>query len=408
VATAIRPIAEGWLGPRRIREVILEATSRCNLRCLYCAVSQPGYVGRDLEGDADSIFRDIIALNPGEVQINGHGETTMLPGWVRLADLLTQSRVAVTLTSNLARAFEPHEIETLARLSRLTVSCDTADPRLYALLRRGGRLDRIEANLRAIRTVARSQGTRGPFIAINCTFSHRVVAGLSELVRWGARLDLDAVALTNLVVYPGLPGKLVLRHPAQVDPVGAQRSIEDATRVASELGLKFFTMGGLDEDLDRAVRSMNDGQLQLASFDENERAPLVPAAGAVMDRPVAATPTHTVPPGLTRDCVDPWEQVFVHADGGVSLCCWAGTVGNLQDASLADIVTSAGARALRRELLTGELSHSCQVCPARGLTTIPALQSRLDRLELPPGVFARAMRELSRRLVEIRKTLMRS
>lgn len=430
---------EALLQPR-MREVIVEATSRCNLRCLYCAVSQPGYVGRDLEGDPQAILRGIVELGPREVQINGHGETTMLPGWVELARLLTESGVPVTLTSNLARPYESRELEALSRLMRLTVSCDSSDPALYARLRRGGRLEQLEQNLDAIRGAARVRGERGPRIAINCTFSHLVVAGLPELVRWAARKDLDAVALTNLVVYPGLPGKLVLRHPAQVDPLGTQRSVAEARRIARELGLDFYTMGGLDEDLERAAAEVRSGRTRLVDVDPRELVPQAPknarpatsagrsnAAASAVDRaatvaaseaspsaalatpaPAPTTPAHSVPAGMTRDCVDPWEYAFVHADGGVSLCCWAPAIGNLRDASLAELVRGAQARAMRVELLSGTLGPACGACPARGSVTPRELEQRVQKLLSRPRFLQAGLRRLRELAKRARRGLRRS
>ncbi|MCC7012042.1 MAG: radical SAM protein [Planctomycetes bacterium] len=440
---------EALLQPR-MREVIVEATSRCNLRCLYCAVSQPGYVGRDLEGDPQAILRGIVELGPREVQINGHGETTMLPGWVELARLLTESGVPVTLTSNLARPYESRELEALSRLMRLTVSCDSSDPALYARLRRGGRLEQLEANLDAIRNAARARGERGPRIAINCTFSHLVVAGLPELVRWAARKDLDAVALTNLVVYPGLPGKLVLRHPAQVDPLGTQRSVAEAQRIARELGLDFYTMGGLDEDLERAAAEVRAGRARLVDASQRELVPpspknarsapsvehanaaadaadevsataaLAPSPDAgpaspsgsteplAPDAPAPSTPAHSVPAGMTRDCVDPWEYAFVHADGGVSLCCWAPAIGNLRDASLAELVRGAQARAMRVELLSGTLGPACGACPARGSVTPHELEQRVQKLLSRPRFLQAGLRRLRELAKRARRRLRRS
>jgi MoaA/NifB/PqqE/SkfB family radical SAM enzyme len=37
----------------RPRVVFVELTSRCNVRCIYCPVSLPEYVGRDLEFDVE-------------------------------------------------------------------------------------------------------------------------------------------------------------------------------------------------------------------------------------------------------------------------------------------------------------------------------------------------------------------
>src|SRR5213079_2481089 len=47
------------LASDRTQVAHLEFTSRCNLRCVYCAVSQPTYSGRDLEHEQlESIIAD--------------------------------------------------------------------------------------------------------------------------------------------------------------------------------------------------------------------------------------------------------------------------------------------------------------------------------------------------------------
>lgn len=81
--------------------------------------------------------------------------------------------------------------------------------------------------------------------------------------------------------------------------------------------------------------------------------------------------------GLTRDCIDPWDLIFVQASGDVALCCWSRPVGNLKDASLAQIVDGDAARKLREGLLAGELDADCRDCPARGLTSLAQLEQRV-------------------------------
>jgi hypothetical protein len=86
----------------------------------------------------------------------------------------------------------------------------------------------------------------------------------------------------------------------------------------------------------------------------------------------------TLAPGETRDCVDPWTNVFVHADGEVTLCCWAGSVGNLRTASLTSILKGESAQRIRSELLRGEPGEECRRCPARGRTSPSKLRQRVS------------------------------
>lgn len=82
-------------------------------------------------------------------------------------------------------------------------------------------------------------------------------------------------------------------------------------------------------------------------------------------------------PAQTRDCLDPWELVFVRVDGTVALCCFAPHVGNLADAPLPEILDGAAARRVRETLLNGQLDDACRCCPARDWTTTTALAERV-------------------------------
>lgn len=238
----------------RTRVVYVEMTSRCNLRCVYCAVSQPDYVGSDLGVDPDQLVHQIAALEPREVQISGHGETTMLKGWQELAQSLLRRGLPLSIITNLARPHSPAEVEVLSRFFKITVSCDTSDPALFARLRRGGRLEVVEANLKQLIAHCRAQGREPPFIALNCTFSDVTVEGLVELVHYAARLGLSGVSLTNLVPYPEIAAFVHVRHPAEVDPVRAWEQVRAAQSVAKKLGLEFEMMDGLHEVLEGAAR----------------------------------------------------------------------------------------------------------------------------------------------------------
>jgi MoaA/NifB/PqqE/SkfB family radical SAM enzyme len=238
----------------RPREVLLELTSRCSLRCIYCAVSQPDYVGRDLEMGQQEIIDQLVALAPSEFQINGHGETSIVEGWDELALGLMRRGLSLTMTSHLNKPMSDKEIDVFARLQRITVSCDTGDPETYQRLRRGGRLERVANNITRILGACRREGIPGPYIAINCTTTHLNVNGIPELVAWAADLGVSGVALTNLTEYPPIPGCERPLHPTKVDPVRALDAVRRGRLVAQERGIDYETMGDLEESLVQACR----------------------------------------------------------------------------------------------------------------------------------------------------------
>lgn len=86
----------------------------------------------------------------------------------------------------------------------------------------------------------------------------------------------------------------------------------------------------------------------------------------------------------TRDCIDPWFFAMLTSGREVKACCWHPPVGVLAvGGNLDEILNGAAVRALRQQLLEGNLNKHCQSCPARPLTTPEALRKRIER-ELAP------------------------
>lgn len=68
-------------------------------------------------------------------------------------------------------------------------------------------------------------------------------------------------------------------------------------------------------------------------------------------------------------------------DGGVSLCCVRDPIGNLAHQTLAHILRSDAARALRLDLLSGMPDSRCQACGLRSVITPEALQLKVRMLQ---------------------------
>ena len=334
----------------RPRLAIIELTSRCNLRCVYCAVNQSDYRAQDLGGLVEDWLDPLIRLHPREVQISGHGETTILPGWHRTARRLMERGLTLSLSTNMARPFGPEELDVLSRMAKIDVSCDTADPELFASIRRGGELIQLERNLSALVELCRTRSRQQPYIAISAVLTDLTAEGLPALALWAARQGVSGLFLAGLVTHAESPGsEAPLRRPAPVEPDRAARSIADVRRVAEELGLDLNVMSGLET---------------------------VPRQRAANPETAAATV-----PILTRCCTDPWDTLFAHADGEVTLCCYGPPVGNLRAGSFDEAFRGERARRIRAGLLSGELDAHCEQCAARGWTSAEELARRVGEIQ---------------------------
>jgi hypothetical protein len=95
-----------------------------------------------------------------------------------------------------------------------------------------------------------------------------------------------------------------------------------------------------------------------------------------------------MPPGMTRDCVDPWTYIEFTADGDVKPCCIRNPIGNILTDELNSILNSAVARQLRRNILTGTLDTDCIACGLHGPIMIGDFEIKvgdlLKQVVLPP------------------------
>ena len=196
------------LAPQDLTSVHLEFTSSCNLKCTYCAVSQPGYRGQKLASQIlESAVLYLKTRNPGMVFINGHGETTIVKNWENIA-LKLAAEFPVGITSNLSRTFSDTEARAIAQFKMLTVSLDTVDNQLAAQLRRGLNLAILKDNLKKIRKTTKELNIKGPDLILSAGIFDANVFKLRRLAFFALFNDFKHVVFWNYRKYPDLTDAL--------------------------------------------------------------------------------------------------------------------------------------------------------------------------------------------------------
>jgi MoaA/NifB/PqqE/SkfB family radical SAM enzyme len=122
------------------------------------------------------------------VEINNHGETTIINGWEKVAAKLLEASFEVSITSNLAKSFSDEEITALANMT-VYLSIDAVDPELFRKLRLGARLERVLENVRRIQLRKKELNISKPFgwrtILCDATYP-----GVLELINLGLQLGV--------------------------------------------------------------------------------------------------------------------------------------------------------------------------------------------------------------------------
>lgn len=374
------------LGMGAIERVMLDLTTRCNLRCVYCAVSLPDYRGIDMRADVlDKAISDIAELarhQTFKVCINGHGETTMLPHWADICEQLFGFGLELELITNLSKSYSPRELAALSKIRHIIVSIDTVDRELLRKIRRSVDADRIVANICRIRSVAIRDDLPAPFFHFSTGLFDKSVAELHDLAAMAITLQIGSIAFWDLLEYEreaGAADAIVVRGlttigEPELTPLLA--TLDSALELLRRHGVYAEIAGGAIPDLLHRYRSAREHETP------EERQTAITAE----NRPQAAT-DRTDPPVLpqaTRDCTDPWTMVAFRGDGGIAPCCRRPAIGTLAENSLPEILAGSKARELKAGLLSGRLDDHCANCTVKAMTS-PAELARKVRTLVAPG-----------------------
>lgn len=221
-----------------LQSMRVDVNEQCNLRCTYCAVSQPGYEGIPM---AHNLFGAVLALvdaHPGiRIDLNGHGETTFHPGWLGLATQIHDRGAPTTILSNFARLFSEAEATAFARMQTIQISLDAADADFLKEVRRKVSLATIRRNIALIRARAEALGL-APEWTISAGIYDLNVEHLEGLAEFAIANRFAGVTFWTLVEYPVVPGgphARPLESLAPAERAAAQRvvlSVADRLRAA--------------------------------------------------------------------------------------------------------------------------------------------------------------------------------
>ena len=164
----------------------IEFTTNCNLKCVYCAVQNKDYLGRDLDLDSIELFIDQLKTrNVLEVTVSGHGETTTIENWhIHCNHLLTQG-CKLNIITNLSKQLSEEEIDTFSQFNFILVSCDSVDLQIFKRLRKGSDFRTVLYNISSILGKSRSKNRQLPMIGWTTVVCDKNVLGLVDLVNFG-------------------------------------------------------------------------------------------------------------------------------------------------------------------------------------------------------------------------------
>jgi MoaA/NifB/PqqE/SkfB family radical SAM enzyme len=318
--------------PEPPRELYLETTNRCNLRCRTC----PQFWGMDEEATdlTPEQVRRILAQFPtvDRVVLHGIGEPLLNPDLFEIIRAVKE-RGAYTLFNTNGLLLRGALLSKLVRsgLDELRVSIDSASPETYARVRGADGFGFIVANLRRLRAVKSELGLASPEVSLWLTGMKTNVLELPALVNLAADVGVAEVYLQRLV----FSGRgLALQEEALYRRAGEEEMqvVRQAQELAEALGISL-----------RGSGEASSGSL------------LPPPDGA----------------GSYVACRRPWTLMYVTANGNVLPCCIAPftgvpyegiVLGNIFEQSAEEIWNGQRYQDWRRGMLEGSPPAACSGC----------------------------------------------
>lgn len=314
----------------------LEVTNRCNLKCKGCIIYKGGW-----EPERDMSFAEvkmIAAQLPGleRAVLHGIGEPLLNRELTAMVCHLKKRKVTVLFNSNGLLLNEKKQEELIgSHLDELRISLDAASESGYKAMRESNKFSLIVHNLRGFAERLKSRNSPKPKLSLWFMGTTENVSELPALIELAAQIGIGEVYLQRLVYFLDNRGYGLARSEMTLTNPDAtvQRFIQRSEERAQQLGISLSASGLTDP-------------LHSVQGKTRQRAPW-------------------------KNCVRPWELIYITSHGNVLPCCISPfstadyssiILGNIFEQPLDAIWFGAKYQAFRSRHQTLSPPNCCQGC----------------------------------------------
>jgi MoaA/NifB/PqqE/SkfB family radical SAM enzyme len=223
--------------------VFVELTQNCNLRCTYCRSGLRHSKQWDMPEELFLRVAEELFPTASLVDLRGWGESTILRHFERFLEITSSYGPIIRLVTNGMNTKTAIWDQLMAAHAVVAVSCDTADPDLFAQIRTGGKLARLKQSVKELVHFRDLYGAPRDRVLLTAVVSRPTVRGLPGLIEMAAELDVEKVVLFPIGINANSP--LHLRH----DLDEAREYLVRAQRRADELSVVLQLAAALDDAL---------------------------------------------------------------------------------------------------------------------------------------------------------------
>ena len=337
-----RPIAGGrFLTLKRVRNILLnrierklgrtrlrsrplmvhtDLTTRCNARCVFCALSF--YDVPESQMDMEIYERASELFSTGVVTfLHGLGEPFLNKNIYEMTRLAKKHGVKVSTNSN-GTALNPANARRIVEqgIDVINISIDSTDAKQFAEIRRQTTLDQALKAAKNLNDAKRELGLATPILGVAFVAMKRNVRELPKVVRLAKSLDARWVL-----------AKGVLPWTEVIQPESLHNVPEEAIAVGQE-----------------AQAAAKDSNVVLTTSEEFK----AESSGKEWTQTKKGIP-----------CFEPWETIRIKDNGDVAPCCISEhPMGNVKNSSLEEIWNGPEYTRFRETMRAGQLPESCKGC----------------------------------------------
>ena len=350
--------------------LILELTTRCNLRCLMCAINQDPRIRKGGEWYGDLSFEAFENLSKviskiRRIDLNGHGESLLSPHFVPILEKVKQHGAYVGITTNaLLMNEEIAEAIVANKMDEIIVSIHAATPESYARISRGGDLEQLITNIKALNRIKAREQTVLPVIKFNFVGMKGNIGELEELIRLACDLAVESITMLPLAEYDNVKGEAL-------ETSDLATHIPNALEVAEGCGVNLLVPKIYLDQIGIAPKEVPEL--------EQQRRPLRQRIKAILQGLMPKPKPLLSETALVRDCLDPWEFFFVMQSGRVRPCCIIEeNMGNLSEQPFEEIWFGEKYQKLRNDILNNTPPPQCRTCINRAFTPLSNLRAKVQ------------------------------
>jgi len=341
----------------KLRQVSIDLTYRCNLRCEICSLwrIKPEDVDELTLDEWLRVIDEFAEMGVREIGLIG-GEPTIVKGFVDIMRRIKSHKMKLVVTTN-ATTLPKFMSEFCSLVDTLYISVDAHDKRHDRIRGIDGLLDRVIDSIRQLVAYRREQGLTKPEIHIHATVTKTNPDVITDMVRMGDELGIDVVSFQYITC-------------------SSQEAVNRTTVGGKVIASDRYTTNDigsllLDDDGIRILRA------QLDSIPSTKH--VVPVT-----RPLRNLSDHSLRTGdfPVKRCVPISNQMSIRPNGDVTVCSQIEgmTMGNLRQNSVREIWCGEARRKARR-ILSHKLFPVCRNCCAfsTALTPTQLAKVALDR-----------------------------